>query len=184
MLELGTPMPAIALTDAVSGKVVTDRDVAGPKATLVMFICNHCPFVKHVLPEIGRIASEYAGKGVGFLAINPNDVVAYPQDGPEHMKSLATAQAWSFPFALDADQGVSRAFQAACTPDFFLFDAARRLAYRGRLDESRPGSVAQLSGKDLRAALEALTAGRPVDPAQRPSVGCSIKWRSSSPGTA
>lgn len=177
MLELGTPLPAFTLADSVSGRTVTDRDAAGPRGLLVMFLCNHCPFVKHVVPEIGRLASDYIAKGVGFLAVNSNDVEAYPQDGPEHMKALAISEGWSFPFALDADQSLGQTLRAACTPDYFLFDGERRLVYRGRLDESRPGSATPLTGKELRAALDATLAGRPADPDQRPSVGCSIKWR-------
>lgn len=177
MLELGTPLPAFALPDAVSGRMISDRDAAGPKATLIMFICNHCPFVKHVVPEIGRIAADYSAQGVSLLAINSNDVDAYPQDGPEHMKALAISEGWKFPFALDSDQSAGRTFQAACTPDFFLFDGAKRLVYRGRLDESRPGSAAPLTGMDVRAALDAVVAGRAVNPDQRASVGCGIKWK-------
>lgn len=181
MLPLGTELPAFSLRDTVSGRTVTHRDVAGEKATLVMFLCNHCPFVRHVLSEVGRLAAEYAGRGVGVGAINSNDVDAYPQDGPGPMKELALAQGWAFPFLLDETQEVARSFQAACTPDFFAFDALGRLAYRGRLDESRPGSASPVTGRDLRAALDAILAGGQPEPDQRPSIGCNIKWK---PGPA
>jgi len=180
MLPLGTAMPEFSLTDATTGRVISDRDAAGSKGTLVMFICNHCPFVKHVMPELDRIAAEYGPRGVGMVAINSNDLEAYPQDGPGPMRELAVTRGWTFPFLFDRDQSVARAHRAACTPDFFVFDAQRRLAYRGRLDESRPGSDKPLTGRDLRAALDAILAGRPPDPDQRPSIGCSIKWTATS----
>jgi thiol-disulfide isomerase/thioredoxin len=171
-------MPVFALSDAVTGRTFTGDDVAGPRGTLVMFLCNHCPYVKHVLPELDRIATEYTAKGVGVVAINSNDLATHPQDGPGPMKELATARGWTFPFLFDAEQTVGRAFQAACTPDFFLFDAARRLAYRGRLDDSRPQSETPLTGRDLRAALDDVVAGRQPSADQKASVGCGIKWRS------
>jgi thiol-disulfide isomerase/thioredoxin len=177
MLPLGTTLPAFALADAVSGRQITEREAAGPKGTLVMFICNHCPFVKHVLPEIDRLVAEYTPRGIGFVAINSNDVVAYPQDGPVPMKELATERGWTFPFLFDDTQDVGKSFRAACTPDFFAFDAAGRLAYRGRLDESRPGSATPLTGSDLRAALDAILAGGAPPAEQKPSVGCGIKWK-------
>ena len=177
MLPLGTQLPSFALPDAVSGRRITERDAAGAKGTLVLFICNHCPFVKHVLPEIGRLAAEYIPKGIGLAAINSNDVQAYPQDGPEHMKALATSERWSFPFLFDDAQEAARAFHAACTPDFFAFDSRGRLAYRGRLDESRPGTPAPVTGRELRAALDAILAGREPAADQKPSIGCNIKWK-------
>src|ERR1041385_7424979 len=133
MLALGTALPAFSLTDAVTGKRVTERDVAGPQGTLVMFICNHCPFVKHVLPEIERVATEFAARGIGVVAINANDLATHPQDGPGPMRELATERQWRFPYLFDDTQDVATAFHAACTPDFFAFDGARKLAYRGRL---------------------------------------------------
>src|SRR6267378_276691 len=168
MLPLGTLMPAFSLTDAVTGGPVTDREVAGLRGTLVMFICNHCPFVKHVLPELDRVVSEYGAQGIGFVAINANDIVAYPQDGPGPMKELALERGWKFPFLFDDSQAVAKAYRAACTPDFFAFDAQHRLAYRGRLDESRPGSNAPLTGSDLRAALDEILAGRAPAADQKP----------------
>ena len=177
MLPLGTPLPAFALTDVVSGRRISERDTAGGKGTLVLFICNHCPFVKHVMPELERVIAEYTAKGIGVVAINANDVVTYPQDGPGPMKDLAVERRWGFPYLWDEDQSVASTFHAACTPDFFLFDAGKKLAYRGRFDESRPGSTAPLTGRELRAALEAVSAGRAPGPDQKPSVGCNIKWK-------
>lgn len=177
MLPLGTPLPSFSLLDAVSGRTISDRDVAGEKGTLVMFICNHCPFVKHVLPELDRVTSDYGSKGIGIVAINSNDLETRPEDGPDAMKELATARGWRFPFAFDATQSVAKAFQAACTPDFFAFDAGRKLVYRGRLDESRPNSATPLTGRDLRSALDAILAGGAPADDQKPSVGCNIKWK-------
>ena len=176
MLPLGTNMPPFALTDAVSGKTVTDGGAAGTKGTLVMFICNHCPFVKHVMKELGRVAGEYVPKGIGVVAINANDVDEYPQDGPDKMKELAQSEGWRFPFLFDDTQKVAQAYRAACTPDFFLFDAEARLVYRGQLDESRPSNKIPVTGKDLRAALDSLLAGKPPLEEQKPSIGCNIKW--------
>jgi len=177
MLPLGTALPDFSLVDAVSGSSVSADDLADRSALLVMFICNHCPFVKHVVGELGRLAEDYLPGGVGIVAINSNDVDAYPQDGPEHMRRLVEREGWEFPFLLDETQEVAKRFGAACTPDFFLFDADRRLAYRGQLDDSRPGSDRPVTGRDLRAALEAVLAGEPVPDDQKPSIGCNIKWR-------
>jgi len=177
MLPLGTAMPPFTLTDTVSGRSISDRDVAGAKGTLVMFICNHCPFVKHVLPELEKLVVEYGAKGIGVVAINANDQVAYPQDGPGPMKELARERHWAFPYLFDDTQEIATAFHAACTPDFFAFDASRKLAYRGRLDDSRPGSTAPLTGRELRSALEAILAGRAPGGEQKPSIGCNIKWK-------
>ena len=153
------------------------NDVKGSRATLVMFICNHCPFVVHVRGEFAKLAADYGPKGVGIVAINSNDVGTYPQDGPEPMRELAREQAWTFPFLLDETQETAKAFRAACTPDFFLFDAAGRLVYRGQLDGARPGNDIPVTGGDLRTALDALLSGAAVSPDQQPSVGCNIKWR-------
>jgi len=175
MLPLGTALPAFDLTDTVTGGRVTDRTSAGASGTLVMFICNHCPFVKHVLPEIERVADDYGPQGIHVIAINSNDLATYPQDGPDAMRELALANSWKFPFLFDATQEVAKAFGAACTPDFFAFDRDRKLAYRGRLDESRPGSPVPVHGRELRAALDAILAGQAPSADQRPSVGCNIK---------
>lgn len=177
MLTLGTALPDFSLTDAVTGRRVTHADVRGAQGTLVMFLCNHCPFVQHVLPELDRLAADYGAKGIGFVAINANDLETYPQDGPGPMKELATTRGWKFPFLFDETQEIARTFQAACTPDFFAFDAEGRLAYRGRLDETRPKTGAIASGRDLRAALDAIVAGRAPESDQKPSVGCGIKWK-------
>jgi thiol-disulfide isomerase/thioredoxin len=177
MLPLGTPLPDFALRDAFSGAEVGVAGLADHPVLLIMFICNHCPFVKHVIPELGRLAEDYGGRGVGIAAINSNDVDRYPQDGPAAMRELAGREGWTFPFLLDETQEVARAFRAACTPDFFVFDADRKLVYRGQLDGSRPGNDVPVTGADLRAALDATLEGRPVSDDQVPSVGCNIKWR-------
>ena len=177
MLPLGTALPPFALPDAVSGRTVSSADLRGTKGTLVMFICNHCPFVQHVLPELGRLARDYGGRGIAVAAINSNDLAAFAHDGPPHMKELAVAEGWNFPFLMDESQAVATAFHAACTPDFFLFDATGSLVYRGRLDETRPKSGAAPHGRDLRAALDAVVAGRAPGGEQHPSVGCNIKWK-------
>jgi thiol-disulfide isomerase/thioredoxin len=177
MLPLGTALPAFTLPDAVSGRNVSSAELRGPKGTLVMFLCNHCPFVQHVMPELGRLGRDYSGKGITIAAINANDLATFPQDGPPHMKELAASEGWSFPFLMDESQAVASAFQAACTPDFFLFDAAGSLVYRGRLDETRPKTGATPHGRDLRAALDAVVAGRAPAGEQHPSVGCNIKWK-------
>ena len=177
MLPLGTALPDFSLVDAASGSRVSADDLADRNALLVMFICNHCPFVKHVVGELGRLAEDYLPGGVGIVAINSNNVDAYPQDGPEHMRRLVERQGWEFPFLLDETQEVAKEFGAACTPDFFLFDADRRLAYRGQLDDSRPGSEGPVTGRDLRVALDAVLAGEPAPEDQKPSIGCNIKWR-------
>ena len=176
MMPLGTPAPDFSLPDAVSGRTVRLSELPGD-ALLVMFICNHCPYVIHVRDELGRLAADYLPRSVAIVAINANDLESHPQDGPEHMRALAIREGWAFPFLFDATQSVAQAYAAACTPDFFLFDAERRLVYRGQLDHSRPGSGAPVTGADLRAALDALLAGRPVPPDQHPSMGCNIKWR-------
>jgi thiol-disulfide isomerase/thioredoxin len=176
MLPLGTRAPDFQLTDAVSGRQVTLDEFSDSELLVVMFICNHCPFVVHVREEITRVARDYSDRGVAFVAINSNDVDNYPQDGPEPMKSLAQDMGWDFPFLFDADQTTARAYDAACTPDFYVFDADRLLVYRGRLDASRPESDVPLTGEDLRRALEAGLRGERVDE-QQPSMGCNIKWK-------
>lgn len=176
MLPLGTPAPAFRLGDTVSGRTLALADVRGARGTLVMFICNHCPYVKHVNPELVRIAADYAARGIGTVAISSNDARDYPADAPERMAEVAREQAYPFPYLYDVTQEVARAYDAACTPDFFLFDAQLRLVYRGRLDDSTPGNGRPLDGADLRAALDAVVAGRAPDADQKPSMGCNIKW--------
>jgi len=180
MLPLGTLVPEFRLPDAVTGSDVSPADVGDAKALLVMFICNHCPFVQHVMAELGRVARDYQDEGLAVIAINSNDVDAFPQDAPAAMKHLALDQGWTFPFLMDASQTVAKAFRAACTPDFYLFDTRRRLVYRGQLDDSRPKSEIPVTGRDLRAAIEATLAGKPVSAEQKASMGCNIKWTAGS----
>jgi peroxiredoxin len=175
MLPLGTVAPGFSLPDA-DGKMHSLEDAAGSKAFLVMFICNHCPFVKHVAGELARLGRDYGDKGVAVFAINSNDIENYPADGPDKMKQEAASRGYTFPYLLDRDQGVAKAYQAACTPDFYLFDADRKLVYRGQLDGSRPGNDVAVNGADLRKALDAVLAGQGVPEEQTPSVGCNIKW--------
>lgn len=177
MLELGTMAPDFSLPDVVSGRTVSLEDFAGKPALLVMFLCRHCPFVQHVQHEIARIGREYGPRGAGVVAISSNDDRAYPDDAPDRLEAMAREVGFDFPFLFDESQGVAKSYSAACTPDFFLFDADRKLVYRGQLDDSRPGSGKLVTGRDLRAALDAVLAGRPVDPNQRASVGCNIKWK-------
>lgn len=177
MLPLGTKAPAFSLPDTVSGQTVLSHDEMNGRISVIMFLCNHCPYVIHVNPQITALAREYQTKGVAFLAISSNDVVNYPQDGPDLMKENARQEGYSFPYLYDESQDVARAYDAACTPDFYVFDADMSLVYRGRLDDSRPGNNTALSGKDLRQALDALLAGQPVSEAQYPSAGCNIKWK-------
>ncbi|MCB0549012.1 MAG: thioredoxin family protein [Phaeodactylibacter sp.] len=177
MLELGTKAPEFVLPDTVSGKNISLSDIRSEKATVIMFLCNHCPYVVHVNPEIIRLAREYQEKGVSFVAISSNDAGKYPQDGPEEMKKLAARVGYPFPYLYDERQDVARDYDAACTPDFYVFDGKLRLVYRGRLDRSRPGSGIPLTGEDLRAALDAVLAGEPVAEEQYPSAGCNIKWK-------
>ena len=176
MLPLGTPAPDFSLP-SVDGRTLSLADVAGAKGTLVMFICNHCPFVKHVADELAALGREYLPRGVGVVAISSNDVASHPADSPEQMVHEAEQRGYVFPYLYDETQAVAQAYHAACTPDFFLFDASRKLVYRGQLDASRPGNGIPLTGADLRAALDAVLAGRPVAADQVPSLGCNIKWK-------
>jgi len=177
MLPLGTPAPPFALRDVVSGQTCSLDVFAGKAALLIMFICRHCPYVVHVEREIAKIGQDYAGSGLGILAISSNDPEQYPDDGPERLKEMAQRLAFRFPFCFDETQEVAKAYKAACTPDFYLFDRDRRLVYRGQLDDGRPGNNKPVTGHDLRAAIEATLTGRPVAAAQKPSIGCSIKWK-------
>jgi thiol-disulfide isomerase/thioredoxin len=176
MLPLGTKAPGFSLPDTVSDRILTLQALRDEKGTLIMFICNHCPFVKHVNPELVKLANDYSRKGIAFIAISSNDVENYPQDSPHLMKETARREGYPFPYLYDETQEVARAFQAACTPDFYLFDNDLQLVYRGQLDASRPGNDIPLSGVDLRAALDALLQGTPIDSDQKPSIGCNIKW--------
>jgi peroxiredoxin len=176
MLPLGTRAPDFALPN-VDGRTVTLADSAGPKGTLVMFICNHCPFVKHVADQLAALGREYLPRGIGVVAISSNDVSSHPADSPEQMVHEAEDRGYVFPYLYDETQEVAHAYHAACTPDFFLFDGDRKLTYRGQLDSSRPGNDVPVTGADLRAAIDALLAGHPVPTEQRPSLGCNIKWK-------
>jgi peroxiredoxin len=177
MLALGTPAPDFLLPDVRSGELISLDRFRGKQALLVMFICRHCPYVKHVQEELARLGNDYADKPLGIVAISSNDARAYPDDAPESLREMAGELGFTFPFCYDETQEVARAYSAACTPDFFLFDEKRRLAYRGELDPSRPGNKVPVNGCELRAAIENVLAGRPVDPNQKPSLGCNIKWR-------
>jgi peroxiredoxin len=176
MAPLGTPAADFRLPDT-DGKAVSLADLADAPALLVAFICNHCPYVKHVREAFARLASEYQGKGVAVVGINSNDPVSHPGDSPEKMREEKAAAGYTFPYLFDSTQEVAKAYRAACTPDFFVFGRGRRLAYRGQMDASRPGNGRPNDGADLRAALDAVLAGREPSPEQEPSVGCNIKWR-------
>ena len=176
MLTLGTPAPSFSLPEPATGATVSLDDLAGP-ALVVTFICNHCPYVKHVAAGLAALGRDLADQGVAMVGISSNDVVTYPQDGPEEMVAEARKHGWTFPYLYDETQDVARAFSAACTPDTFVFDGERRLVYRGQLDDSRPRNDLPVTGADVRAAVDAVLAGRAVDPDQRPSIGCGIKWR-------
>jgi len=177
MLPIGTAAPDFSLPDTVSGKMIALADVLSDQATVVMFLCNHCPYVIHVNEEIVRIANDYRSRGVSFVGISSNDVANYPQDGPDKMKEHAAATGYNFPYLYDETQAVAKAYDAACTPDFYVFDGAGKLAYRGRLDDSRPKNDNPLTGRDLRAAIDSVLAGQPVAEPQYPSGGCNIKWK-------
>jgi len=179
MLPLGTPAPDFRLPDT-EGNTVALQDFAGAPGLLVMFICNHCPFVKHIRAGLAAFGRDYQGRGLAIVAINSNDVENYPEDSPERMAEERRAAGYVFPYLLDESQDVAKAYRAACTPDFYLFDAERRLVYRGQFDDSRPGSDRPVTGADLRAAADAVLAGKPVATEQRPSIGCNIKWKSDS----
>lgn len=176
MLALGTAAPDFSLPDT-DGNIVKLEDFQGKSALLIMFICNHCPFVKHVAAELSKIGHDYQRKGVGIVAINSNDAESYPEDAPAKMREEKAARNYTFPYLFDATQTVAAAYQAACTPDFYLFDQKFALVYRGQLDASRPGNGLPVTGKDLRAALDALLSGQKPSLDQQPSIGCNIKWR-------
>lgn len=177
MLDLGTEAPDFSLTDTVSGKTVSLSDYDDETGLLVMFISNHCPYVKHVRDELAKLGKDYADSGVGIVAICANDPDNYPDDAPEKMKEEAETHGYVFPYLHDADQSVAAAYTAMCTPDFFLFGPDRKLVYRGRLDESRPDSGVPVTGRELRAAIDAVLAGEEPPDEQHPSMGCSIKWK-------
>lgn len=173
MPELGTSAPAFKLLDPKTGQWLTRDDVAGAKGLLVVFMCNHCPFVRHLEPGLLALGRDYKDSGIGIVGINANDPVAYPADAPESMAE----KEYAFPYLFDETQAVAQAYSAACTPDFFLYDSELALVYRGQFDDSRPNSGLPVTGKDLRKAMDLLIAGEPISTAQRPSQGCNIKWR-------
>jgi peroxiredoxin len=177
MIDLGTVAPDFALPDVTTGRTVRRLDLDDRKALLVMFICRHCPYVRHVRQGLASLGRDYLDRDVGIVAISANDPETYPEDAPASLAEEAREAGYTFPYLFDETQEVARAYSAACTPDFFLFDADRRLAYRGQFDSSRPGSGVPVTGEDLRQALDAVLADRPVSEDQRPSVGCTIKWR-------
>lgn len=177
MLELGTSAPAFNLPEPATGKMVSLADADQAPALLIVFICNHCPFVIHIREAFVAFAREYSEKGLAVIAINSNDAVSYPEDAPEKMADTVRRFNFGFPYLYDGSQQTAKSYRAACTPDFFLFDARRRLVYRGQFDGSRPGNDEPVTGNDLRTAVDAVLSGYPVTTEQRPSIGCSIKWR-------
>jgi peroxiredoxin len=176
MLPLGTQAPTFALPDG-EGNTVSTSDFTGKKALVVMFICNHCPYVKHVREQLAALGRDYQAQGAAVVAISSNDVENYPDDSPEKMREEAQDAGYTFPYLYDESQEVAKAYQAACTPDFYVFDGDQKLAYRGQLDASRPRNDEPVTGADLRAAIDAVLAGEPVAESQKPSLGCNIKWK-------
>jgi peroxiredoxin len=177
MLELGTVAPDFALMDVVSGKTVKRDDFRGKQGLLVLFICAHCPYVKHIEKSLGKLSADYAGKPLAIVAISSNDVKTHPADSPEGLKKQAQDNGFAFPYLYDESQAVAHAYNAACTPDPYLFDKDFKLVYRGQYDDSRPGNGVPVTGKDLRAAMDLVLAGKPVPREQKPSIGCNIKWK-------
>ena len=178
MLSLGTEAPDFSLPDAVTGNTVSLGDFSNKDALLVMFICNHCPYVRHIRHGLAEFGTDYANSGLGIVAINANDIETHPGDSPEEMAKEAADVGYTFPYLFDETQGVAAAYTAMCTPDLFLFDGDRRLVYRGRFDDARPNTIGKVTGADLRGAVDAALAGEPVSEEQWPSMGCSIKWKS------
>ncbi|HTL48063.1 MAG TPA: thioredoxin family protein [Verrucomicrobiae bacterium] len=177
MQPLGSAAPDFSLPDVVTGKKISLKDSAGRKALLVMFICRHCPYVVHVKHELAKLGRDYAAKDLGIVAISSNDAEHYPDDGPAKLKEMAQELGFGFPYLYDESQEVAKAYAAACTPDFFVYDAKRKLVYRGQLDDSRPGNSQPVTGRDLRQALDAALAGKAPAGEQKPSMGCNIKWK-------
>ena len=177
MMPLGTTAPDFSLPDTISGKTLSLQQLKGAKGTLVMFICNHCPYVKHIKDALGKLGKDYQDSGLSIIAINANDAQNYPDDAPDKMTVFAQQNGLVFPYLYDESQRVAKAYAAACTPDFFLFDAQLQCVYRGQFDDSRPGNNVPVSGKDLRAAMDNLLAGKAIASKQTPSMGCNIKWK-------
>jgi peroxiredoxin len=180
MLPLGTAAPEFSLPNTVDGSTVSPSDFADNKGLLVIFMCNHCPFVVHLRSALAEFATEYQQRGLGIVGISSNDVATHPDDGPEKMGEEAKSAGYTFPYLYDESQATAKAYHAACTPDFFLFDKAQKLVYRGQFDDSRPDSGIEITGADLRAACDAVLAGEPVPETQKPSIGCNIKWKADS----
>lgn len=178
MMELGTQAPYFNLFDTISRNMLSIYDIKSEKAMVVMFICNHCPYVQHVMNTVLNIAREYSKKGIAFVAISSNDIVNYPLDHPDIMEIVGKMAGFPFPYLFDENQTVAKAYEAACTPDFFVFNENLKLAYRGRLDESRPKNDIKSDGKDIKNALDSILEGNPVSEIQYPSIGCNIKWKS------
>jgi peroxiredoxin len=176
MLPLGTAAPDFSLPN-IDGKTVSLRDLSGKKALVAIFMCNHCPFVKHLRSGLAEFGRDYQAKGVAVVGISSNDITSHPDDSPEKMKAEASSAGYTFPYLFDESQAVAKAYRAACTPDFYVFDADRKLVYRGQFDSSRPGNGIPVTGVDLRAAVDSVLAGRPVAEPQQPSIGCNIKWK-------
>lgn len=177
MVTLGQKAPAFDLPDTISGKQISLDNVKDVMATVIMFICNHCPFVKHVNEELVKLANDYKNKGISFVAISSNDAANYPEDAPDKMKEAALQLQYPFSYLYDETQQVAKAYQATCTPDFFIYDKELQLVYRGQLDDSRPGNGMPVTGKDIRSALDCLINDQPIPELQRPSIGCNIKWK-------
>ena len=177
MVALGTKAPDFRLLDVISGSMKTLGELKSNIATLIVFYCNHCPFVKHIKDGFVNLVNEYLPRGISFIAINSNDVENYPEDSPPNMKRVAQEKGYNFPFLFDATQEIAEAYKAACTPDFFVCDKDLKLVYRGQMDDSRPGNNIPVTGNDLRAALDNILAGKPVNVQQKPSIGCGIKWK-------
>jgi peroxiredoxin len=177
MLPLGTSAPDFELPDTISGKNLSLKKLKSDIATVIMFICNHCPFVKHVQQELVKLTNDYQKKGISFIAISANDIEDYPEDAPEKMREVAKRLGYPFPYLYNETQEVAKAYQATCTPDFYIFDKNLKCVYRGQLDDSRPGNNIPVTGKDIRHALNNILVNKPVDKNQKPSVGCNIKWK-------
>jgi thiol-disulfide isomerase/thioredoxin len=177
MLPLGTVAPDFILPDTVSGKELSLSNLKSNIATVIFFICNHCPFVKHIQTQLAQVAKDYKSQGISFIAINSNDIMSHPDDRPEKMKETALREGYIFPYLFDATQDVAKAYRAECTPDFYIFDKSMQCVYRGQLDDSRPGNDIPVTGHDIRSALDAILADKPVSANQKPSIGCNIKWK-------
>jgi peroxiredoxin len=177
MIALGTKAPAFKLPDTVSGTILELNQIKSDWATVIMFICNHCPFVKHIQKGLVDLAKDYKNKNISFVAISSNDVASYPEDSPENMQKIAKQWGYSFPYLYDETQQVAKAYDAACTPDFYIFDGDLKCVYRGQLDDSRPNNNIPVTGKDIREALDQILAGKEVSKVQKPSIGCNIKWK-------